>query len=202
MSTQISDLLDMAAPVVSPVVHGVHDEQLPAATPCAEFTVHALLGHLLQVTANFQALARHAAADWSPGPDRVTGDWRDGFDRELVALREAWSAPEAVEGVSAGMGLPQHTVGMMLVADLVVHGWDLASATGQSLRVPGPLLTATGEFVEQMADTGRAMGAFGPAVAPPDDADEWERLLAMTGRDPRWRSGSRSASGSHPAPRR
>ncbi|MEU4563123.1 TIGR03086 family metal-binding protein [Actinoplanes sp. NPDC023936] len=187
MSTEISELLEAAAPVVSGVARGIPDDRLGAPTPCAEFRVRDLLNHLLQVTTNFQALAHRKDVDWSAGPDRLTGDWRAALDDDLARLGENWSDPAALDGVSPGMGLPQRTLGQMLLADLVVHGWDLAAATGQPYQVPAALLDATAEFLDVMAETGRTMGAFGPEVAAPEGADRLEQLLARTGRDPRWR---------------
>ncbi|MEV6302028.1 TIGR03086 family metal-binding protein [Actinoplanes sp. NPDC051861] len=187
MSTEISDLLETAAPTVTGVVRGVRDDQLDQPTPCPDFAVRTLLNHLLQVTRNFQALARREEADWSPAPDRLTGAWRDEFATDLAEVSEIWSDPGTLDGVSPGMGLPQRTVGLMLVVDLVVHSWDLASATGQPYEVEPALRAATAEFLDEMGDTGRKMGAFGPEVSAPDGAGEFDQLLARTGRDPQWK---------------
>ena len=186
MSTEISDLLETATPTVTAVVRGVADDKLDRATPCTEFRVRDLLDHLLQVSENFAALARREDVDWSPGRGRLGGDWRTAFEGKLNTLREAWADPQAMDGVSPGMGLPQRTVGLMLVVDLVVHSWDLAVATGRRYDVDPALVTAAAGFLDEMGDMGRKMGAFGPEVPAPDDADEFGRLLARTGRDPRW----------------
>ncbi|MEU4429019.1 TIGR03086 family metal-binding protein [Actinoplanes sp. NPDC024001] len=186
MSTEISELLDATAPAVTGVVAAVRDDQLDQRTPCTDYRVRDLIDHLLQVAQNFQALAHRKEVDWSPGPPRVTGDWRAAFAEDLRGLSTAWADPSTLDGVSPGLGLPQRVVGLMVVADLVVHAWDLAVATGQDYRPEPRLLTATGEFLDVMGDTGRKMGAFGPEVTAPDDSDEFGRLLARTGRDPHW----------------
>ena len=186
VSTEISELLDVAGPVAVEVVRGVRDDALDRPTPCADYRVRDLLNHLLQVATNFQALAHRKDVDWAAAPDRLTGDWRDGFAADVRTLREVWSDPSALDGVSPGMGLPQRTVGLMLVVDLVVHGWDLAVATGRPYEVPPALVTATAEFVDVMGETGRRMGAFGPEVAAPEGAGEFATLLARTGRSPQW----------------
>jgi uncharacterized protein (TIGR03086 family) len=186
MSTEISDLLDRAVPTVTGLVAGVRDEQLSQATPCAEFRVRDLLDHLLQVVGNFQLVADRQPVDWSVTPDAVTGDWRQRFAADAAAMTAAWSDPQVLDGVSPGMGLPQRTLGLMMVVDLVVHGWDLALATGQPYRVDERLLAPTAEFLDTMGDTGRTMGAFGPVVAVGADVSRFGRLLALTGRDPGW----------------
>ena len=187
MSTEISDLLDVAAPAVIAVVRGVRDDQLGEPTPCPEFTVRDLLHHLVQVAQNFQALAHRKDVDWAAGPPALTGDWRAEFAAEMRALTDVWADPSSLDGQSPGMGLPQRVVGLMVVTDLVVHGWDLAAATGRAYRVDPRLLAALGEFLDLMGDTGRQMGAFGPEVSAPEGGDEFAGLLARTGRHANWR---------------
>jgi uncharacterized protein (TIGR03086 family) len=186
VSTEISDKLATASAAVAGLVAAVRDDQLDRVTPCTEFRVRDLLNHLVQVVRNFQALAAREDVDWSPGPDRLVGDWRTAFAAETSRLVDAWSDPGALEGVSPGLGLPQRTVGQMVVADLVVHGWDLARGTGQEYSVDPSLVPVTREFLDAMVETGRKMGAFGDPVDCPPGAGEFGRLLALTGRDPAW----------------
>ncbi|GIF42503.1 TIGR03086 family metal-binding protein [Actinoplanes xinjiangensis] len=187
MSTEISDLLERAVPPVTGLVAGVRDEQLPQATPCAAFQVRDLLNHLFQVTRNFRLLAGREQVDWSVTPDAVTGDWRQTFAGDARTMIAAWSDPQVLDGVSPGMGLPQRTLGLMMVVDMVVHGWDLAQATGQPYQVDEALLAAAAEFLDTMGDMGRTMGAFGPEITVAAGTGRLGRLLARTGRDPLWR---------------
>lgn len=186
MSTEISALLGRAVPAVAGLVAGVRDEQLSQATPCAEFQVRDLLNHLFQVVRNFQLVAARQEVDWSVTPQALTGGWREGFAADAAAMVQAWSDPEVLDGVSPGMGLPQRTLGLMMVVDLVVHGWDLALATGQPYELDEALLPPTAEFLDSMGDMGRKMGAFGPAVPVGAEAGRFGQLLALTGRDPGW----------------
>jgi uncharacterized protein (TIGR03086 family) len=191
MTKTISDLLEAAAERCVPVVRGITDEQLVDPTPCTEYDVRGLADHLFQVVVNFQALAEKKDSDFSTAPDHVGhGDWRSAFADETAALIRAWAAPGAEEGTTGAMGLPAGTVGRMVLGDMTVHAWDLARATGQQYT-PDPvvvceLLTTFGE----LAPTGRRMGAFGEEFPLPDGgtgASEFDRLLALTGRDPGWR---------------
>ena len=68
--------------------------------------------------------------------------------------------------------------------DLVVHGWDLATATGQPYRPATELVAEVEAFARQVLDPLRGSGAFGPEVAPSDEATPIERLVAYTGRTP------------------
>ncbi|WP_030219201.1 TIGR03086 family metal-binding protein [Streptomyces bikiniensis] len=185
---RIGDLLRTAADDAVPVVGGIADASLGAPTPCAEYDVRALIDHLFSVVVNFQVLAAKGTPDFSETPDRVAEDgWRESFAAEAGKLVEAWSAPGAEEGTTGAMDLPARTVGSMVLLDLTVHAWDLARATGRAFE-PDPAVVAglAGE-VERMAPTARRMGVFGDAVEVPGDATAFERLLAVTGRDPRAR---------------
>lgn len=185
--TKTAMLLREAATTAVPVLRDITDEQFDRATPCTEFRVRDLVNHLYHVVVNFQLLARHELADFSTTPD-YTADagWRDGFAKETDKLVEAWSDPAALEGVSLGMGLPQPVVGQLVLLDLVLHPWDLAQATGQAYLPPADTVIDLHTMVDRMAPTAREMKVFGPELPVPDGADEFQRLLARTGRDPMW----------------
>ena len=183
MSTEISDLMAAAAEHTVPVVRGIRDDQLGDATPCTEFQVRDLLNHLFQVVVRMQAAAQREELDFSSTPDSLTDGWRDRFAAETQKLIAAWADPAALEGNSPGMGLPQPMVGNLALADLTIHGWDLATATEQSYQPSDEAVRALLPFMEQMAPTGRKMGAFRPDVVEvSDDADDFDRLLAFSGR--------------------
>lgn len=79
------------------------------------------------------------------------------------------------------------------LTDLVVHGWDIAVASGQSFSCQPRLLEAACGFVQWTvaANPQGAPGLFGPPVPVPDDAPLLDRLVGLTGRDPAW--GARGA---------
>lgn len=187
MRDDFAGLLEGAARRARPVVREVEDGLLGAPTPCAEYDVRALLNHLLLVVVNFQALAVRESADFSATPDYVgEGGWRTRFEEETARLVEVWSAPGALEGTSPGMGLPQRTVGGMVLGDLTVHAWDLARATGREYAPYGPGVPLLEESLGALAPTARRMKVFGEPFPLPDGASAFERVLAVTGRDPGW----------------
>lgn len=185
--TTISKLLRESADVALPVLQGITDEQLTAATPCAEFRVGDLVNHLFQVVVNFQGLARREAADFSGTPDVLGTDWRARFVAETDQLVAAWSAESALEGVSPGMGLPQPAVGRMALLDLTLHPWDLAVATGQRYAPSPAAVEELLVTVEQLGPMAREWKVFGEPVPVGPGADQFTRLLGGTGRDPGWR---------------
>ncbi|MFD8230969.1 TIGR03086 family metal-binding protein [Streptomyces sp. NPDC059696] len=185
----IGELLALARERAVPVVRGIPDAALDAPTPCAEYDVRALAGHLFQVIVQFQRLAAKEASDFSGAADVVAGgpDWRERLVREADRLVAAWSAPGAEEGTTGAMDMPARLVGAMALLDLTVHVWDLARATGQD--DPGADEAVVAELagaVDRLAPTARTMGVFGEPVPEGEGASAFERLLARTGRTPSW----------------
>jgi uncharacterized protein (TIGR03086 family) len=68
-----------------------------------------------------------------------------------------------------------------LTADLVVHGWDLARATGGDERIDPALLRAAAVLADRLPDDGLP-GFFDPPLELPDGASEQARVLARFGR--------------------
>ena len=105
---------------------------------------------------------------------------------DLVA---AWRAPAAWEGMAeAGqIEMPAQVMAAVALDELVVHGWDLAVATGQEYRADEESALRALEFAASVGDDpGSRAGLYGPAVPVPADAPVFERLLGATGRDPAW----------------
>jgi uncharacterized protein (TIGR03086 family) len=73
-------------------------------------------------------------------------------------------------------------VDRFLCTDLVVHRWDLATATGQDVRLDPAEMAAVRESMAPMADQMRTPGALGPELTPPPGADEQTAFLAWAGR--------------------
>ncbi|MGK5682900.1 TIGR03086 family metal-binding protein [Actinoplanes sp. URMC 104] len=147
-----------------------------APTPCHDWDVAALIGHLHQVGA-----ALDLAMSGAPVPAGHWGEPFPGYD--LSAL--SWAGPPATVDMG-GMVMPGRTVADMLVADLVLHGWDLARATGRALPVPAELAGTTLTFLTAFQEQGRRMGLFGPPVEVPAGAGDLDRALGLSGRDPAW----------------
>ncbi|WP_329597696.1 TIGR03086 family metal-binding protein [Streptomyces pseudovenezuelae] len=189
----IGELLGMARERAVPVVRGIEDTALGAATPCAEYDVKELVNHLFQVIVQFQRLAAKEPSDFGQAAaDRVAEgpDWRERFAAEADRLVAAWSAPGAEEGTTGAMDMPARLVGSMALLDLTVHVWDLARATGQVYgEADAPVVEELTGAVAQLAPTARKMGVFGESVAVSGEASEFERLLGRTGRDPGWGDG-------------
>lgn len=192
----MTEMLDLTAAAhrMTGVLAGIRDDQLAAPTPCAHATVGALVDHVHGLAQAFTAAARKDLGPMTDQPpEAATGnladDWRSDAPVRLAALAEAWRDPDAWTGMTraGGVDLPANIAGLVALDELVVHGWDLATATGQSYTCGSAELAACTAFAESITDEQRdAGGLFGPAVPVPDGAPALARLIALTGRDPAW----------------
>ena len=66
--------------------------------------------------------------------------------------------------------------------DVLIHGWDVATSTGQAATLPADLVDACLEVVLPQQEMLAGSGAFGTVVDVPADADSQTRLLAILGR--------------------
>ena len=172
------------------LVEGVTDEDLGRPTPCEHYTVGDLLDHVGGAALAFRAAARKQPLGAArPGDASQLGpDWRSRIPADLVAMGEAWQDPEAWSGMTGvgGIDLPGEVAGVVGLDELLVHGWDLAKATGQPADYDGPGLEDVHAAVQQF-QAGGVEGIFGAEVAVPADAPLLDRILGVTGRDPGWR---------------
>ncbi|TDB90757.1 TIGR03086 family protein [Actinomadura sp. KC216] len=174
---------------------GVRDYQLTAPTP-ADMTLGTVLDHVNGLSLAFTWAARK---DFQDGPSqppssdasRLPPDWRARIPERLDALAAAWRSPDAWQGMTqaGGLELSGRDAGHVALNELVVHGWDIARASGQPYDPTDEEIQACLVFVaptvEQSGGQG-IEGLFGPAVDVPDDASPLDRLIALTGRRPDW----------------
>jgi uncharacterized protein (TIGR03086 family) len=181
-----------AAPMVE-IIHNVKPDQFGARTPCSEYDVRKLVNHLLfwgpslTGAARREAVAPPSAAEHDV--DLTEGDWAARLEAHVDGLVVAWGDPAAWEGMTTMGGpseLPASMVGNMVLGELVVHGWDLARATGQRPTWPEAVTDVAHSSALAMAEQGRQMGIFGPEVPVSATGSTFDRMLGLTGRDPNW----------------
>lgn len=188
--------LGPAAQGMTELLSGVRDDQLAQPTPCAEYTLGDLIDHVggLALAFTLAAAKDPAVAEGGGAGDasRLGADWRPRIAAQLDQLVQAWRKPEAWSGttrISAGLELPGEIAGRVALNELVVHGWDVAIASGQPFTADAATLGPCLEFLEMSAaqaeQTGRR-GPFGVPVPVPDDAPQIDRLIGLAGRNPAW----------------
>jgi uncharacterized protein (TIGR03086 family) len=150
-----------------------------------------LLDHVLTLTEVFTGVAQKHPGRVPPRPPSAANlpkNWPEELRRRLDALVEAWCNPGAWDGVAsvAGSDLPATVAGMVVLDELVVHGWDIAAANGQPYDVTEFEIEAAAQFVSSFPAP-RNGSLFGPVVEVDNGAPPLDRLLGQTGRDPAWR---------------
>jgi uncharacterized protein (TIGR03086 family) len=184
-------LLARALDQTGAIISQVRPEQATLPTPCRSWDVRALVNHVVQDVQQFTAMASGAA--WEQHDRDVIGDddWVGAYREAAGALLAAWRRPGALEQtVRLPVGdVPASWRVDQQVTDLVVHGWDVAKATGQPTDLDpqlGQLALEWGqenlkpEFRGDEA-SGRVFGAEAPVDA---DAPLYDRLAGFFGRDP------------------
>jgi uncharacterized protein (TIGR03086 family) len=171
--------LDALGPHLGGVVAAITPDQLDLPTPCDQFTVRGVLEHLIGGATAFAAAFR-GEAPTEPAVD----DPLAAFGPALGDLVAAITAPGALERtVQTPFGaLPGATFARFVVLDGMVHGWDLATATGQGYEPPAALVAEASEFARGVLDGLRDGQTFRDAVEPAPDAGAMEALANFTGR--------------------
>ncbi|WP_375387316.1 MULTISPECIES: TIGR03086 family metal-binding protein [Actinomycetes] len=200
MPTPDAPPLDLDAPAIdlARLVLGVTEEHLSLPTPC-RYPVSVLLVHLIGLSRAFTDAARKLdgpltrSAPSSADVELAAG-WREELPLRLAGLVGGWRDPAAWTGmtVAGGVELPGTVMGVVANNELVLHGWDLAVATGQQIRVAEANVAASWQMVSETPDDPAARrGLFGPVVPVEDQAPLLHRTLGAAGRDPGWVAGAR-----------
>jgi len=170
------------------IVLGVRPEQLLLPTPCRDWDVRLLLNHIIGGNYTFAEVAAGGRADATGVMDDHTlPDPGSNYIASADAVMAAWAAPGAMERrVHMPFGdIPAPAAVSIHFLDIVVHGWDLARATGQDTTIE-PDLAAEALDISQglLSPELRDTGVFGPEVPVSADDPLHDRLVAFMGRRP------------------
>ena len=151
---------------------------LDTATPCDGWDVRTLMNHMLQTQQYFAGAARgqEVAPPVGDPPALLSGNPVADFELARAETLQAFGADGVVERTGPMLGIAG--------SDQLLHGWDLARATGQETAMPDGLAEAAYEVVHGAFTEDQRQGVFGPEVPVPPTASAQDRLLAYTGRNP------------------
>jgi uncharacterized protein (TIGR03086 family) len=164
-------------------VEGTSDWDAPA--PVEGWTARDVVGHLVEWFPGF--LASGAGVTLSPGPavsDDPVGAWRNQSDQIQALLEDPATTGRMLQNPHIGEIPLGPAVSQFYTADVFMHTWDLARATGQDETLDAALCAEILAGMEPMEELLRSSGQYGPRVPVPDDADVQTRLMAFIGRDP------------------
>jgi uncharacterized protein (TIGR03086 family) len=173
-------------------VEAVTPEHYGLATPCPAWDVRGLLNHLLGTLALGEALLSDTApaVPMSPGglPERnLAGDdpakaYRVGVEALLRAAADG-DALTRIHDTPLG-AMPGAVLGGFTTLDILVHGWDLATATGQDATLDAELAEQVLAFAHQTITEATRAPRIGPELTVAADASATDRLVAFLGRQP------------------
>ena len=170
-------VLNRALDQMGDVLAAVRRDQLGDPTPCPDWDVANLVGHVVASPRNFLMMMRGEQPDWSAGPEPATEGWTAQFRAGADDLIHHWHQ----RGDSADPGQADWQT-----AEMAVHAWDVARATGQTTENFDPDVAERGMgFMSQGLTADNRGEAFGPEQEAPPDAGPYERLAAFAGRDAR-----------------
>lgn len=180
-----TEQLSYILPALSALVDCIEPSQLNNSTPCAEFTVHDVLDHIIVLGESFAHWFRGEEAPEANAPP-VYG-WVPAAElrKAMDDLLDAVKSPGAMERtISAPVGeMPGSTFAQFVAFDGLIHGWDLASATGLNYDPPPAVIASVDEFARgALTSEMRDGDTFKEATTAPDDASQMERLVAFSGR--------------------
>ena len=183
-------LMATAAAEAARVVAGAaNTKTLEQPTPCTDWDLRTLLNHTILWTsysAERRAHGESVAEDLMSKDFAAEPGYAQDYEAQINKAVQAWSDPEAWEGDRNVMGstVPAADIAAMLIAEMVLHGWDIAEATGQDYRCDDAVARNVLKTVEAQGELFRQYQGFAAIVPVPAGATAFDRALALSGRDP------------------
>lgn len=184
-ATKLFPAWERALSVFQQILNGVRQDQLEAPTPCTEWDVRAVIGHIIGLN---ELVGMGEIRQPVGGPPPGIEELRTSFVNAMEAARQALSAEGAL-GRTFTMPWAEMTGEQLLTIgflDLVIHAWDLATATGQKALLDPDLCALALEIGRPMMEgmPRDPSTGFGPEVPISDEAPVCDRLAAFYGRQP------------------
>ena len=180
-TTEVADRYRRLAATFTERVTAVPTEKWDVPSPCEEWSARDVLRHVVDGQLEFPG---KVGIDLPKGPS-VDDDPVAAWDHTRTTIQALLDDPAKSEiEYDGGMGKSTlgASIGSFFCVDLVVHGWDIAHATGGDDTIPPEDITFVTTFIEGIADMMRGPGAFGPALETAADADDQTKFLAYLAR--------------------
>jgi uncharacterized protein (TIGR03086 family) len=181
--TAIADRYRKLADAFEAKIAAVPPDDWSKQSPCTEWTARDLVSHVVDVHGMMLKPLNRTLRGGPSIDDDPLGAFRSARADVEEVLDDPQLAGTEYDG-QFGRSKVENTIDQFLGFDLVVHGWDLARATGQDDTMDPDEVVAVTKAAEGLGDSMRQYGATGPQVPVPDDASAQDKLLGLLGRDP------------------
>jgi uncharacterized protein (TIGR03086 family) len=183
------DQLESVLGVVEPLVAAVGTDQWSGPTPCGEWDVRELVGHVVAGNRVFAAVAGGVPLEQARPAlgDPLGADPVAAYRESAAQLVAAFRVPGALERpLTIPFGTVPAPVALNLrIVDTLVHGWDLARATGRTVSFPDDVVEQSIAFSRDLLpQVPPDRSPFGPSRPVAGDAPPLDRLGALLGREP------------------
>lgn len=179
--TEISDRYKRLSDAFAEKIDGVKEDRWNDRSPCEGWTARDVVAHVIETPAMFLGFIGDEMGEVPSVDDDPRAAWDASRAQVQQRLEDPAKATKEFDGF-LGRTTFEDSVNRFLCFDLVVHGWDLARATGQDERIQPEDVSRVREQAEAFGDSMRSPQAFGPAIDPPEGADDQAELLAFLGR--------------------
>jgi uncharacterized protein (TIGR03086 family) len=180
--------LEKAFAATRSIVANVKPDQLDNPTPCASWDVRALLNHIIGGSYWFAASMEAGKSPEGDTGDVTAGDFVSTYDGGIKLAVDAFSEPGAMEKmVTLPFGtMPGAAFIGIATTDILMHGWDLARATGQDSNLDPALasevLAGARQFIQPAFRGEDTKMPFGAEQSAPAGATPCDELAAFLGR--------------------
>jgi len=178
--TAIADRYRTLADAFEAKIAAVSPDDWSNQSPCEEWTARQLVAHVVDVHG---MMLKPVGRTLSDGPDDPLGAFTSARADLEAVLDDPTLAGTEYDG-QFGKSKVEDTIDRFMAFDLVVHGWDLARATGQDETIAPDEVDRVWEAAQGFGENMRKYGVTGPEVDVPQDASKQDRLLGLLGRHP------------------
>jgi uncharacterized protein (TIGR03086 family) len=195
--SEIADRYRRRADAFERKVVSVRADQWSSPSPCEKWTAGDVVQHIVDMHGAMLGPLGRALSPAPPVAEDPVAAFRAARADVEALLADPSLAGRPCDTPTGRMTAEQH-VDQVVSDDLLLHGWDLARATGQDdtmdpedvQRAWAAMKAFPGELMEKFRIPGAfgpGIEVFGPEVKVEEDASPQDKLLAFIGRDPRWR---------------
>jgi uncharacterized protein (TIGR03086 family) len=168
-------------------VRGTSPDGWEAPAPVAGWTARDVVAHLTWFPGYLAGGHGVAVVTGPSADDDPVAAWQTQADAIQGLLDDPEQAERTIEDPHMGTMALKDLVDRIYTADVFMHTWDLARATGQDDRLDPDFCAQLLAGMQPIENGMRDSGQYGPAFPVPEDADVQSRMLGFIGRDPQWR---------------